>query len=331
MPLSNESKFSMQAMTEAVNELPSPKTQIRELGLFVPKRLTTTYVRIEHQNGVLTLVQSKPRGSSGTASQPRARQKRSFEVPHLPREDFIRPDEVQNVSEFGNPNKAQAVDTVVLERLEDMKSDIVYTREHMMLGALLGDIKDGDTGEIFYNIYDEFKLKRQVFNWKLTTASTQVGALMDDTKRKLRKHAHGEIVNGFIALCSPEFFDKLKYHNNVKEFVKEKDNAKEYREDSGGEFIHNGVRFIEYDGDFGGGKASHIEAGSAILLPSGTRKTFHEYFAPADTNSAVNTLAELIYAQREKLPLDKGWHLEVQSNPLPLVLRPNLVATLKME
>ncbi|MCG7655939.1 major capsid protein [Wielerella bovis] len=329
MPLSDTSKFSMQAMTEAVNLLPATATQIRGLNLFKPKMHSTTYVTVEMKDGVLTLVQTSPRGNEGTASQVAKRSKKTFEIPHLVRTDFIRADEVQNVHEFGNPNKAQAVDNVVLERLETMKGDIGLTQEHLMLGALLGDIKDAD-GTTLYNLYKEFGEKRNEFNWKLNVKTTPVGALMDDAKRQIRKNARGEIINGFIALCSPEFFDQFKYHDSIKDNLIRHREAAAYREDTGASLTYNGIEFVEYYGDFGG-KAAKIEAGSAILLPKGTRNTFVECFAPADTNSAVNTLAQPMYAQREKLGLDKGWKLEVQSNPLPLCLRLNLVATLKAE
>lgn len=329
MALSSESKFSMQAMTEAVNLLPITATQIREMGLFKSKMLNTTHITVEMQDGVLTLVQSSPRGGKGAASQVAKRSKKTFEIPHLVRNDIIRADEIQNVHEFGNPNKAQAVDKVVLDRLENMKGDIELTEEHLMLGALLGDIKDAD-GTTLYNLYKEFNVERNEFNWKLNVKTTPVGALMDEAKRQIRKNARGEIISGFTALCSPEFFDKFKYHDSIKDNLIRHREAAAYREDTGASLHYNGIEFVEYYGNFGG-KAAKIEAGSAILLPKGTRNTFTECFAPADTNSANNTIAQRIYAQREKLPLDKGWELEVQSNPLPLCLRLNLVATLKME
>ena len=40
-------------------------------------------------------------------------------------------------------------------------------------------------------------------------------------------------------------------------------------------------------------------------------------------------MAQPYYAKREAMKFAKGWDLEAQSNPLPLVLRPELVATIK--
>ena len=56
-----------------------------------------------------------------------------------------------------------------------------------------------------------------------------------------------------------------------------------------------------------------------------------EFFAPADMNQTVNTIALPYYASREKLTHDKGWSLHMQSNPLPLVMRPELVCTLAVK
>ena len=88
------------------------------------------------------------------------------------------------------------------------------------------------------------------------------------------------------------------------------------------------MKFINYDHVFESGL--QITEGEAIILPAGTKNTFKEFFAPADKSSTVNTKALPYYASREPLGHDKGWSLEAQSNPLPLLLRPELVATLKM-
>lgn len=93
-------------------------------------------------------------------------------------------------------------------------------------------------------------------------------------------------------------------------------------------FKHKGIEFITYDHAFESGL--QIPEGEAIILPKGTRQSFKEYYAPADMNATVNTIAKPYYASREKLDHDKGWSLHAQSNPLPLVLRPELCATLKM-
>lgn len=328
MPLSSDSRFGVQAMTDAINALPVHPTQIRSLGLFTPKSLTTTHVDVEHLEGTLKLVQSKERGLPGEPVASRKRNIRTFKIPHLPVDDVIRADEVQNVRAFGGTN-AQTVDSVVNDKLADSKSNLEYTREHMQLGALQGKILDAN-GDLLYDIYDEFKIQRQVFNWKLGTADTKVGAVMDDTSTKMRKHLKGEFLTKWLVLCSPEFMAALKYHDSIKELYERYRDGAAYREANENQimFEHNGYQFMQYDGEFGAAGAK-ITAGEGLVLPLGTRSTFAEYFAPADMNATVNTKALPYYASREKLPHDKGWSIHTQSNPLPLVLRPGLVATVK--
>ena len=138
------------------------------------------------------------------------------------------------------------------------------------------------------------------------------------------------MVNGWLCLCSPEFMQALVYHKSIEPLYIRYQDGKAYREgDTSVEFAHKNIRFVQYDYDFGNGVK--IKDGEAILLPLGTRTTFAEYFAPANYSETVNTKAQAYYAKRTAMKFDKGWELEAQSNPLPLVLRPELVATVKVK
>ena len=77
MPLSDNSKFGVQALTTAINKIDPGASQIRELGIFEPEYLTTTYADIEFQDGKVHLVASKERGTSGVLI-PEERKKKRF-------------------------------------------------------------------------------------------------------------------------------------------------------------------------------------------------------------------------------------------------------------
>ncbi|MCP1659338.1 major capsid protein [Neisseria perflava] len=319
--------FTNEELTLAVNELPGLDTTIGNLGIFKAEYHATTRVRVDKKDSTLTLVKSQERGAGGEAGTSDKRTSRIFETVHLPRHRTVLAEDVQNLRQFGGTGLERPVN-YMNDALTAMKGDIDITREHLMLGALNGKILDADGSEI-YDLYTEFDIKggRTKKSWALSSADTKVGAKMDEAKRHIRKLSGGEVVSGFTVLCSPEFIDALKYHDSMVELYKRFEAGKVYREDGGVEFVHNGISFIEYNNDFGT-KAAKVEAGSAIMLPNGTRSTFVEVFAPSDTISAVNTLAKPYYASAELIGHEKGWDLEAQSNPLPLVLRPNLVITL---
>ncbi|RPD86216.1 major capsid protein [Neisseria weixii] len=326
MPLSNDSKFGVKALTMAVNKVPATPTQIRELGIFEPQYLTTTSVDVEYQEGRLNLVQSRERGMGGQPVPKKSRNIRTFKIPHLPQDDVVRADEVQNLRAFGT-EQAATVESVVNDKLADGKLNLEYTREHLMLGALQGKILDAD-GTVLYDLYKEFGITRNSANWKLGTKTTEVGAEIDKVITAQRAKQKGAMVTGWVALCGADFLTALKYHDKIKPLYERYQDGAAYREGSLNPiaFEHNGIKFIQYVGDFGENGAK-IDADKAILLPVG-RKLYTEVFAPADMNAAVNTRALPYYASREKLQHDKGWSLHMQSNPLPVALRPELVMTL---
>lgn len=328
MPLRNDSQYGVQPMTEAINSLPANPTIIRELGLFKPSYETTTSVAVESKNGVLSLVSAVPRGTPGEPVATKLGNRQSFEMLHLPKNDIVRADDVQNVRAFGTANKAATVAEKVNDKLADMKSDIEYTREHLMLGALSGKILNAN-GDPIIDIYDRFGLTRQSITWNLSAINGNVGLMIDKAVRQLSKKRGGEAVNGWIVLCSPTFMDAVIYHKTVTAIYERYQEGSAYRSgNTSVGFEHKNLKFVNYDHTFDSGL--QIEEGKAIILPAGTKSTFKEFFAPADMNATVNTKAQAYYASREKLDHDKGWSLEAQSNPLPLLLRPELVATLKM-
>ena len=329
MPLSDNSKFGVKALTTAINNVPATPTQIRDLGIFEPNYLTTTYVDIENQDGKLRLVQSKERGLAGEPVETKGRVIRTFKIPHLPVDDVVRADEVQDLRGFGT-DKAETVQAKVDDKLADGKLNLEFTREHLMLGALQGKILDADGSEI-YDLYKEFGLTRKEYDFKLATENAEIGAEMDKVLAKHRTLLKGAMVTGWVALCGIDYLTALKYHKSIKPIYERFRDGAAYRESNTLnpiEFEHNGIKFIQYTGDFGA-KGAKIAADKAILIPIG-RKLFSENFAPADMNATVNTKALPYYASREKLLHDKGWSLHMQSNPLPIALRPELVATLTM-
>ncbi len=328
MPLSNNSQFGVVPMSEAINSLPANPTIIRSLGLFKPEYLTTTSVSVVSKSGVLTLVGSKPRGTPGNpADTGKPSGSQSFEMLHLPKNDVVRADDVQNVKAFGNGSKAETVAEKVNDKLAAMKSDIEYTREHLMLGAIKGKILDAD-GSPLVDIYDRFGLTRQTLTWNLSAAEANVGKMIDDAITKLSKKRGGESVDGWYVLCSPEFMQAVVYHKTMVALYERYQEGALYRgSNTNVGFKHKNIEFVQYDHVFESGL--QIKAGEAEIVPKGTRQTFREYFAPADMSATVNTKALAYYASREKLQHDKGWDLHAQSNPLPMLLRPELSATIK--
>lgn len=330
MPLSNDSTFGVRPLTEAINRLPATPTIIRELGIFKPDYRTTTYVQVAARNGQLVLVEAVPRGTPGMPVKENYGDSQTFNMLHLPKNDIVLADDVQNVKAWGSENTAMTVADKVNDKLAAMKADIEFTREHLMLGALMGKLLNADGTTVLEDIYQRFGLKRAVHNVELSDSTAQVGKFIDQIKTAQGLKRGGEMVNGWIVLASPAFMQELIYHPTIVEIYSKYQEARVYRDgNTSVSFSHMNMDFVQYDHVFPNGV--QIPDGEAILLPNGTTSTFREYFAPANFSSAVNTRAQPYYASRVPMKHDMGWELHAQSNPLPLVLRPELVATLKME
>lgn len=328
MPLSSEKDYGVKPLTEAINNLPSTPTIIRDSGLFVETPLTTTHVDVGSKDGELKLVQAVPRGTKGEGVNRGYGKVRTFKTTHLPKNDTVFADDVQNVAAFGDSNKAMTVNELVLDKTEAMKSDIEYSREHLQLGALQGKIINAD-GSVIYDLYQEFGLRRSEYVINLSNDKLEVGKNIDNMLISQGKNLGNHVSKGWIAYCSPEFLLALQYHPKIKElYARFADGADVYREGIKVAFHHRGVDFVNYTHKFG--TDADIKEGEAHLAPLGT-KLFKEYLSPANMSSTVNTKALAYYLSREPLDHQIGWDLYAQSNPLPLVLRPQVLATLRME
>ena len=69
-----------------------------------------------------------------------------------------------------------------------------------------------------------------------------------------------------------------------------------------------------------------VPTDKAFFFPEGIEGLFEIYYAPADTFETVNTLGQQLYARtipdRDR---DEWVRLEIESNPLPICTRPQVL------
>ncbi|MCA8881369.1 MAG: major capsid protein, partial [Rhodobacteraceae bacterium] len=90
------------------------------------------------------------------------------------------------------------------------------------------------------------------------------------------------------------------------------------------EVSFGGITFRRYRGS----SAFGVPADKAYFYPEGVEGLFEIYHAPADTFETVNTLGLPLYARtipdRDR---DEWVRLEIESNPLPICTRPQVLRT----
>ena len=329
--------FSLIEMMDAVNKIPYAPGRISELGIFAEKGITTTTVQVEEKNGLLSLVPTSIWGAPATQSQREGRVLRSFTVPHLQLEDTVNAMELQNVRAFGSVNQAQDMDTVRNERLTVMTRWMDATLEHLRMGALKGTILDADGTTTILNTFTAFgvsQVAEYAFNFAGGTVdpAATANAIVRSIQDELGASSPG--IDHVHALCSPTFFDDFVSNQKVKDsYARYTDAATAgmvgaFLRDSHVRqppFPWNGIWWEEYRGP-NPAIGSFVPTDKALFFPVGVPNLFVNYFAPADFSETVNTVGLPRYARAAMDPEFGRWvKMHLQSNPLPLCLRPRVL------
>lgn len=319
--------FNMTSLTDAINILPNNYGRVTQLGIFKDKPVRFRQIAIEENNGVLNLLPTQTPGSPGTVGSRAKRKVRSFNIPHIPHDDVVLPEEVQGIRAFGSEDETLALSQVITEHLQTMRNKHAITLEHLRVGALKGIVLDADGSELV-NLYDEFEITPKVVDFALGTATTDVKKKCLQVVRHIEKNLRGEFMTGIRALVSPDFYDALTSHAKVTEAYNRWEEGRALRDDMRSGFTFGGITFEEYSGeasDHDGNVRKFIADNEGHCYPVGTLESFKTYYCPADFNETVNTLGRPLYAKQDPRKFNRGTDLHTQSNPLPLCLRPAIL------
>jgi hypothetical protein len=316
--------FNMVSLTKSINLLPNNYGRLREMNLMPGKGVRTRSIIVEERNGVLNLLKTQPVGSPGLQNEMGKRKVRTFNIPHIPLDDVILPDEYQGVRAFGSENAMDGIAQIVNDHLQTMRNKHAITLEHLRMGALKGVILDADASTL-YNLYTEFEIVAKTVEFRFGVDGS-VLADCHEIHRHIEENLMGEVFSGIHCLCSPEFFDNLVTSHSVKEaYLFHSEASQRLGGDNRKGFKFAGITFEEYIGsapDAAGNVRRFIAAKDAHFFPTGTMSTFETLFAPADFTETANSLGIELYAKQEPRKFNRGVDIHTQSNPLPICYRP---------
>lgn len=319
--------FNAVSLTESIDKLPYQPGALGKLGLFKEKGISTTTAVIEWREGKISLLMTAARGTMPTVNSSRARKTKSFTVPHIPANDTVMAEEVQNVRSFGSEDQLEAVSEIVTDKLETLKQYHEVTHEYHRIGAIQGVVKDGDGSTTLLNLFTEFGIAETNVNFDFTAGVMDVKLKVLEVVRALQLALGAETYTSILAVCGDQFFDRLISHDTVKgaferwqqgtskvPFTIEDPNLQRM----GFEFA--GVTWMNYRGKIG--SVDFIPTATCRFVPIGTKNIFKQYNAPANFMEAVNTVGKRIYAKQRQMDFDIGVELHTQSNPLIICERP---------
>jgi len=342
----NQNAFGVVALTNAVNDITPQYGRLGALGLFVEEGVTQRTVAVDFDPITNQLLPQSVWGGPGVANKTALGKTKSFSIPHFVANDTVLAADLQSRR---RPGSDQTIDAQWLlgKKMREMRMKHEQTLEWMRLGVLKsGLVKDG-AGSTILDIYGDFSLSQTATSFALGTSSTDVLGKCAAVKRNILAALRGELMNGYIAICSDGFYDSLVSHPNVqKAFTYFQNNGQTLADDFSGAtvqpnaaalfaaggvpFKFGGIYWMNYSGsvtDSSGASQPLVDANSAYLVPTGT-SIFKTFYAPADYMETVNTEGLPFYAKQELLKYGKGVEVETQMNPLPICLKPAIIQKL---
>lgn len=334
---SQDPRFSVARLSEAIVNYPNLYGLLESLGLFTPKPIAETNVKVDIKNKQINIIPATPRGSPPPRDTSDTRGMKVFPTFRHALGFTLIADEFQNVRKFGaeEQTETEVFEEVLLEKLDDQQWKHRQTHEYLRWGALRGIVYDADGVTPLYNVYDEMGETQKIVEWDLLNdnAVDPIQDGTDETLDHMELNANGEPVSGVAMLCSPGYHSALMKNKAFREAYKYfEGQPNPHRDNLRRGFHHKGITYYRHLGSAtflapDGTKLTHkfIPDNEAIGVPLGTRQVFRTYWAPADYNETVNTLGQELYAKIEKMKMDRGYEGETQSQSLHLVLKPRLV------
>lgn len=313
--ITSPSAYTYSELQDAMRILPYMPMEVGKEGTFQDKYIATSTVTIGSLDGHVSLLVSNGRD---TTKEFRDKGKiRTFQIPRFVHSEHIDSRDVQN---YANATQGglESMNQFMLDTLEPMRQHHELTHEWFRMGAIKGEILDGD-GTVLTNLFTDFGVTQQVFNFALSSAATDVPMICRNIARYFEQL--GQMGTPRIRVA-PDFFDALISHPTVEKFYVNASQAVQML--NGGirkGFIIGGVEFVEYAAqatDINGTVHQFIENGEGhAYMPN--HAYFKGYFAPADFNEQVNLIPkQQVYVSIEPKPHNRGYHIHTQSNYLAL-------------
>lgn len=329
-------EFADDQLTASINVPPYKTGRPAQLGIFADTPISTTYVRLGIEEQELTVIPARERGGESNLNMSGGKNGVTFDIPHFPLDDAIKPADIQNLNKWGSDHIMLGLEDVYNTKLEQMRAKHDLTHSYLDWGALNGQVLDGE-GKLLLDLWDTFDLAETGFAIPLDTADILVSDYNRLIKARLRKELRGTAASGVRVLAGANFFEKYVRHPNVREEQRayKGDGMNPGRDDIEDIFVFAGLTLERVDEEYGVRQANGtlvkkpaIDPDEAVVIPMGT-PFFKRYIAPPDTLSEANHKPEnKVFVSTETLPHDKGKEIHTESNVLSICVRPQLMIRL---
>ena len=314
-------------LTDEIQYIPNKWGRVGEMGLFTPRGTTQLAVTFDRTDNVLSVLTDKQRGSAPQYGKNEDRKTYSYATFFYPANDKVAPEDIQGRRRAGSASETDTVGEAVARKLANLQRAHSQTREYMEMQALKGLVKAPGVAAA-NNLYTDFGFTEKEVDFLLGTDTTDIDGKIREVVRHIEDNVFsGGSIGGIRVLVSPEFFDKLIAHPNVREAYQGYQNANQMgggqvlRDDLRRSFVHQGIAFEEYRASVtlsDGSAERFIAEDEGHAFPVGVEDMFETWFSPAHHMDFVNTIGEDMYAW--SVPAQDGSGIEIYSQSAPVAI-----------
>lgn len=287
--------------------------------LFESRALSGTKLALEEQpaNGGDALITSTPRGTPSKGATLTRRKVHTFETTHYRVDASVYADEVLNSRAAGANAIGELITTRRDETLAMLRRDVDLTLEKLRMTTLVtpDNAFGSKPADVVVAVQtDATKTRAQIFAKIITALETGLG---------------GVPYTGVKVLCSDGYWENLLGNSEIRTAWLYTQQAQQLTGGTLDSVTYGGITFERYRGV----GATIITANKAIAVPTGVSGMFIQGFAPADTLDSVGVGALGTPYYPAAYPIDsgnRGWHIEMQTNPVMICTRPAAVVTVAM-
>jgi hypothetical protein len=255
-------------------------------------------------------------------------------VPSFGLQGHVRPSDVLRRRKPGTVDMLLAKQDVVNEEKASlMRAWDLYREKSLSHSIVTGTSYVPNATIPSVNFFTEYTgAARPVVTYTLSSTTVHPKVYGEEVRRRIADNLNdGETVNGYVVLCGKTFWAQLTNHplwiqamvdrtglEGQDPLIKRFENFREQYQMFRG--ADNNL-YVEYAGQIGG--TPLIPDGEAYAIPLGVN-LFTEYFAPAETESYVNTVANAEYMWEVSSEFD-GTKIFTESNRLVVPHNPLLI------
>ena len=291
-------------------------------------------------NDTTLLPQVSRRSRDTTKGNDRKVETFSLPLAYFKHSDYITPEDIQGWRMPGTPDSPEQLARVRVQKLTDMKAQVGQTLEFMKLQAIKGITSTPD-GTVLANMFTEFGITQQVYDWDLGNAATDVNAKVSQLKRYVSTALKtGNAIQGKLrVVVDSSFFDKLVSHPQIRQaylyyaanFNVNRDETNTFMTwGSVDQFEYKGVVFVTYDHVFklpDDTTVTAVAADTGHVIPN-VNDLFRGYYGPSNKLGGANGVGVEMFAYEFTDPKDEFHEMQVETSPLFFVTQPQVLVKL---